>query len=162
MGVQGKLIEMTGKRFGRLVVVEQAGVSTTRKALWLCRCNCGEERIIPGDGLRQGEHVSCGCHRRDLTVERNTKHGRYHSKIHIAWTNMLQRCLNPNATKFNNYGGRGITVCERWRSFENFLEDIGDPPSSNLSIDRIDVNGNYEPGNCRWATTVQQRHNRRR
>ena len=162
IGIQHKLIEMTGKRFGRLVVVEQAGISLTKKALWLCRCECGEERIIAGYDLRAGNCRSCGCLRRDMLVERNTTHGKTYSKVYRSWAHVLDRCLNPNDGAFQNYGGRGITVCARWQSFENFLKDMGEPPAgAGVSIERVENNGNYEPGNCCWATQKEQSRNKR-
>jgi hypothetical protein len=163
-----KILEMSGLRFGRLLVVSIDKLNKGKRIKWICQCDCGNETSVDGSKLRAKETRSCGCLQREEQSKRiskaNLKHGHNRkgnqSDTHKSWTAMIQRCTNPNYTDYMNYGGRGIAVCERWRSFENFLVDMGERPKEK-SIDRIQVNGNYEPSNCRWATRSEQQKNKR-
>lgn len=149
-------IDLTGARFGHLSVVAYGG-QYGHDTLWLCRCDCGNEKKIRSGVLRRGEANGCGC----LRSRSHLIHGRTRTKEHVAWSNAKQRCFDPNVRNFGDYGGRGITMCPEWRdSFAAFLRDMG-PCPDDCSLDRINNDGNYEPGNCRWATRQQQTRNRR-
>ena len=163
-----RLINITGHRYGRLTVLRMNGRKDGRP-LWLCRCECGNEITVLANSLRQGNTNSCGClqqERRSQIGKTNRTHGESNSengqpsREYRAWNSLKERCHNPKNKDFAEYGGRGITVCERWNSYENFLADMGRCPPGK-SIDRIDNSGNYEPGNCRWSTSSEQNKNRR-
>lgn len=167
----GTIVDMAGQRFRYLLVLGRGEVKVSagggRHLHWICLCDCGHEVSVRGTALRNGSRGSCGCKAREMAAKSCTKHG--HTKNHTqsqeyqAWSGILQRCNNPSMGRaYAEYGGRGIKVCERWLTFANFLEDMGLKPSPKLSIDRINVNGNYEKANCRWATRSEQQSNKRK
>jgi len=146
-----------GAVFGRLTVIARAPRGRQSRARWHVRCECGVEKVVRADSLRSGGAASCGCR------AGHTTHGLRRHPLYRRWQNMLQRCQNPGNPRYADYGGRGITVCERWKGpegFPNFVADMGECPEGR-SLDRIDNDSGYEPGNCRWATLLEQRHNRR-
>ncbi len=148
-----------GATFNRLTVLGRDPSPGVRPK-WLCRCDCGADVSVIACDVKSGHTRSCGCYDADRKRTDTVRHGYARTKTYNCWANMISRCTNQNRHDWMNYGGRGIAVCERWRDFVNFLADMGEKPA-NLSIDRIDVNGNYEPENCRWATASQQRMNQR-
>ncbi len=161
-----KLVDLTGYRFERLVVLEYLG-REHHSSKWRCRCDCGEEIIVQASALRAGTTKSCGCFRRERMGHLTLSHGERGgdkrlkgSPEYKAWDSLRQRCMNPKDKAYEWYGGRGIKVCARWEKFENFLADMGRRPSPEHSIDRIKVNGDYEQANCRWATELEQARNR--
>jgi len=154
----GKFIDITNHRFGLLVAIRFEGTDRGGRTIWLCQCDCGNSCIRRANDLRTRKNCSCGCNK---SVRHGYRRERAHP-LYDAWHNMIQRCTNPSNPGYKRYGGRGIKVCDRWKDFTNFLADVGERPSPELSIDRYpDNDGNYEPGNVRWATTQQQRDNQR-
>src|SRR5258708_32371608 len=160
-----KRLDLTGHRFGRLVVTDYE--PETRR--WACICDCGDVATVPGGSLRGGRTASCGCYRRERGREHGATINRRHGEgsngketpEYTAWAQMLTRCRNPLDARYSDYGARGIVVCERWFAYEHFLADMGRRPGPGYSIDRRDNAGNYEPVNCRWATSQEKNNNTR-
>ena len=150
-------INIAGLRFGRWLVLDQSENTWSRK--WNCRCDCGTTRAVNGRALRSGKTKSCGCLAREMMI----RHGHASKKTgtYTCWYSMIQRCTNKNYKQFSDYGGRGIGLCDEWRSFACFLADMGERPAG-LTLDRIDNSGGYNKQNCRWATRAQQQRNTRR
>lgn len=153
-------IPLEGKVFGKWTVLSR-DMSKPRRTHYLCRCECGNVRVIASQSLRNGESRSCGCLRAAVMRERQTKHGQYATPTYRSWRAMLARCSDQSHKQFKDYGGRGIAVADLWKSsFQTFLDDMGERPPG-TTLDRIETNGNYEPGNCRWATRTEQNRNKR-
>ncbi|EIF30926.1 hypothetical protein BCh11DRAFT_06438 [Burkholderia sp. Ch1-1] len=159
----GARIEISGQRFGRLLVIDKAPSNLGKSPVtrWNCVCDCGETRIVTTFNLLRGRAKSCGCLHKEITSRNSTTHGLTRSGAWKSWRAMRARCTNATNGSYPNYGGRGITVCERWKSFENFYADMGDRPAG-MTLDRFpEPDGNYEPGNCRWASREEQDANKR-
>ncbi len=154
--------DLTGRKFDKLTAIRPIGTNSSKKMVWYCQCDCGKSTKSIGSNLISGQARTCGCTRKANALAKIITHGLTYSKVYSTWGAIKTRCYNTKNEFYHLYGGRGVTVCSRWvNSFENFFEDMGHPPSSKHSIDRIDPYGNYEPSNCRWATALEQAHNKR-
>lgn|SRR6185503_3088514 len=158
----GKFKDITGQRFGRLLVLSIVAERTKQNRIqWLCSCDCGKEWTVIGHNLTNGRQKSCPCRKNQLAAERHYVHGMVHKREYRIWSGIKKRCFNPKEPAYKNYGERGITMCDEWKKdFMAFYRDMGPCPDG-FTIDRINNDGNYEPGNCRWTTRVIQNRNRR-
>ncbi len=157
-----KFIDMTGEKYGRLTVIEYIGKQKYRKSLWLCKCECGNYTNVVRSNLISGKIQSCGCIKREKTGSLNKIHGMRHTRLYRIWLNMKTRCTNPNYKEFDRYMGRGIKICKEWADdFMSFYKwAMSNGYADDLSIDRIDNDGDYEPLNCKWSTAKEQSQNR--
>lgn len=162
----GKINDLTGMRFGNQVAISRAGSNNWRGATWLCRCDCGNEHVVSSQKLLSGKSKSCGCLRKKIVIDRPTKHGLTAGKkprLFTIWNDMKARCLNPRSISYRSYGMKGVTICDEWLDFESFYRwAVSNGYSDELTIDRIDNNGNYEPSNCHWITASENKSKQRK
>ena len=154
-----KVIDLAGKRFGKLLVIKKAGINKQGFNYWLCKCDCGNEKEIISSNLLRGQTKSCGCSK--YTGEFTKTHGMRKTRFYRIWCAIKTRCYNAKSIEYENYGGRGIKVCESWKQFENFFKDMHNTYKDDLTIDRINVNGDYCKENCKWSTPKEQGNNKR-
>lgn len=159
-----KINDLTGKKFGKLTIIKYYGSNKNGRALWLCKCECGNYKIILGNSLLSKSTLSCGCYNKESASKRFTKHNFSNTKLYKVWQGMKTRCYNPKFIYYRNYGGRGITICDEWlNNFKNFYNwAINNGYKEGLTIDRINNDGIYEPSNCRWITRAEQNRNQRK
>ena len=154
-----KRYDLSGKRYNRLLVVGCIDKRKNRQLLWFCRCDCGGSAITESYKLKAGHTKSCGCYNKEKSAERGTIHGQCNSFSYGSWRGMKERCLNPNNINYKYYGAKGIKICNRWLTFENFFRDMGERPKG-LTLEREDNNGDYCLENCIWANIQQQVYNK--
>lgn len=154
--------DLTGQKFGRLVVLARSGKTNDRHAAWLCRCDCGEEKVVSGVNLRRGITQSCGCLNKEINSQKVKTHGMTRTRLYEEWKGIKFRCYNPKCAEYDRYGGRGITICPEWlHSFESFRDwALANGYQDNLTIERKDNDGPYNPDNCQWITHKDQQRNR--
>lgn len=151
-------VDRTGQRYGRLLAVKRVENDKHGKARWECLCDCGNTTVVAGGDFKKTQ--SCGCRGLEILAQRNLTHGMSEDTMYGRWCNMNTRCYNPNSPSYPRYGGRGITICDRWTHFENFYADMGEPPFEGAQIDRIDNDKGYSKDNCRWVTIKENNRNR--
>lgn len=158
-----KLIDLVGKRYGRLIVLENRGKDKNRNYYWLCRCDCGNEKVVMGENLKRGLTKSCGCLQDEIRIKTHSLHKKSKTRLYNIWCGIKGRCFNPNEQAYKLYGARGISICDEWKSsYENFEKwALQSGYKETLTLDRKNVNGDYKPSNCRWITMQEQQNNRR-
>lgn len=153
--------DISNQRFGRLVAISPTGEKRWGVSLWKCHCDCGNAHIVAVNSLKSGNVKSCGCYAKEVARKKVFKHGDYGTPTYKSWEAMIQRCTNENNPNYKKYGAIGILVCDEWKEYINFKNDMGERPKG-YSLDRINPFGNYEPENCRWANSLTQNRNRRK